>query len=86
MSPLTVQVRAPVVVQVLFPGLLVTVYLVILLPPVVGALQVTTASLFPAEASGGAGVDGLAAFGVTEPDGVDVDDVPITFCALTLNV
>jgi hypothetical protein len=83
-SPLTVQVSAPVL-QVFVPGLLVTVYPVIVLPPVEGAVQATTASLFPAVAFGALGFDGTVA-GMTELEGVEAGLVPTALWATTLKV
>jgi hypothetical protein len=55
-----VHVRGPLLhVQVLFPGSDVTVYWVIVLPPVLGPHQVTVASASPAEACGARGLTGL---------------------------
>ena len=52
MRPVTVQASAPVVVQVLPDGEEVTMYRVIGLPSVLGAVQLTRALALPATAVG----------------------------------
>jgi hypothetical protein len=84
-SPVTVHVVAVVVVQVNEPGDEVTVYPVIALPPVDGAVHDTTTWVLPNTPDtpvGAAGtVDGMIAV-----DAVDAEPVPTAFVAVTVNV
>jgi hypothetical protein len=63
----------------------VTVYDVIGLPPLAGAVQETVAEPLPAVAETPVGTPGTAA-GVTELDAADGDPVPTAFVAVTVNV
>ncbi len=64
----------------------VTVYLVIVLPPLfVGAVQLTVAVVLPAVAVTAVGAPG-SAFGVTALDGDEAGPVPLAFVADTVNV
>jgi hypothetical protein len=84
-SPLTVHVVAPVVVQVFPPGVAVTVYLVTGEPPLFGAVHTTLADPLPAVATtldGGPGtVEGVSALGA-----VVAGPAPLGFCAATVTV
>lgn len=71
--------------QVLVPGDDVTVYLVMAVPPFVGAVQVTVALLIPRVALGFAGAEGRVA-GVTAVDAAEGGDVPTPLVALTVKV
>jgi hypothetical protein len=85
-SPDTVQLSATVVVQVLEPGLEVTVYPVMALPPLKeGAVQETKAEAFPAAAVTPVGEPGTVA-GVTGDDVVDGAPVPAELVAVTVKV
>jgi hypothetical protein len=64
----------------------VTVYLVIVLPPLfVGAVQLTVAVVLPAVAVTAVGAPG-SAFGVTALDGDEAGPVPLALVADTLKV
>jgi hypothetical protein len=82
-----VHVVAPVVVQVLAPGLDVTVYPVMGVPPVdAGAVHDTGAEAFwPPVAVTPVGADGGPA-GVAAAEGVEAALVPAAFVAVTVNV
>ena len=86
MSPVTVQPMVPPVVHVFEPGLLVTVYPVIELPPVEpGAVQVTAAVVLPGVADTAVGAPGTVA-GVTGELAEDGAPVPTALVAVTVNV
>jgi hypothetical protein len=75
---------APVVV--LFPGEDVTVYSVMVLPPVeAGAINVTLACALPAVATGLVGAPGTV-LGVTAVDATEATEFPATLVATTVNV
>jgi hypothetical protein len=76
---------APVVVTMAPDGLAVTVYLVIALPPVGGAVHVTVAWPVPAVATTFVGAPGTES-GVTETEGIDTTPVPTLFVAVTVKV
>lgn len=85
-SPVTVQVRAPVVVHA-WPPLEVTVYPVIVRPPVeLGAVQVTTDCVLPLDvAVTPVGAPGVVA-GTMPVEGDDAVPVPEPLVAVTVNV
>jgi len=84
-SPLTVQLVVTVV-QMKDPGVEVTVYPVIALPPVdAGAIQDTTACAFPDTADTDLGTPGVVA-GTTTLDASDASPPPREFVATTVNV
>ncbi len=86
-KPVTVQLFAPVVVQINPPGLDVTVYPVIREPPaLVGALHETFAWPFPALALTPTGAPGTGADGVTVFEGAEGALVPVEVVAVTVNV
>ena len=65
----------------------VTVYMVIGLPPLAGAVQLTVADWFPAVAVTFAGAAGtVGAVGVTGADGAEAEPVPTLLVAVTVNV
>ena len=86
-SPVTVIGLADPV-AVLPPGLEVTVYDVIALPPFeAGAVKLTVACALPATADTFVGVPGtVSAAGVTLLERPDAGPVPIAFVAFTLNL
>src|SRR5262245_1269934 len=88
--PVTVAlVAVPAAVAVRPPGDAVTVKPVIALPPFEsGAVQVTVACWFPAQASTPVGAPGTVAGdrGVTALDAVEAGPVPTAFVAFTVNV
>src|SRR5262249_32633771 len=63
----------------------VTVYFVIVLPPLSGAVHRTVALSLPGLAGTAGGASGIVA-GVTASDGSDSGPVPIAFVAVTTNV
>ena len=67
------------------PGLAVTVYEVMALPPVPGAVKVTEACALPAVAVPMVGAPGTVA-GVTLLDAADAAPVPTLFVAVTVKV
>lgn len=74
------------VVTLRFPGLDVTVYEAIALPPAfVGAVQLTVACALPAVALTPVGAPGVAE-GVTALEGADAGPVPIALVAVTVKV
>jgi hypothetical protein len=76
-------------VPVILPGLDVTMYEVIGLPPFeLGAVKLTVACAFPATAVTPVGAPGTvgAGVGVTILDGADARPVPIALVAFTVNV
>nr|WP_263864072.1 hypothetical protein [Paenibacillus lycopersici] len=88
-NPVTVIGPAVVLVSVTFPGLDVTVYSVIVLPPsLAGAVKLTVAVPFPAVAVTPVGAPGtpIGATGVTLADAADAADSPAEFVAVTWNV
>ena len=62
-----------------------TVYNVIAMPPLVGAVKVTVACPFPATAVGFAGLPGTDAV-ITAVEGTDAVPAPCAFVALTVKV
>jgi hypothetical protein len=75
---------APVAVKL--PGLEVTVYEVIALPPFeAGGVKLTVACWLPAVAVTAVGAPGTVA-GVTLLEGLDAGPVPIALVAVTVNV
>jgi hypothetical protein len=80
----------PVTVLTIEPGEEVTVYWVIALPPLEGAIQLTVACLSPATADTEVGAPGTVpltvATGVTGDEGVDVALLPMALLATTVNV
>jgi hypothetical protein len=86
-NPVTLAVRGPKIqVAVSPPGLEVTVYPVIVLPPFeAGALQVTVAEASPAVAATPVGAPGTPA-GVTALDAAEAGPVPTTVVAVTVKV
>jgi hypothetical protein len=62
-----------------------TSYLVIGDPPVLGAVKLTVAEAFPADATIFVGVEGLPT-GVTVADGVELAELPTEFLATAVNV
>jgi hypothetical protein len=73
-------------VEVILPGLDVTVYPVIVLPPFeAGAVKLTVAWALPATAVTPVGAPGTVA-GVTLFDGLDAGPVPTALVAFTVNV
>ena len=69
------------------PGLDVTVYPVIALPPLfVGATKATLAEVFPAVATTLVGGPGTVAAGVTAVDAAEGTELPTTFVATTVKV
>ena len=91
-SPVTVQVVAVVVVQVLAPGAEVTVYPVTGDPPsLVGAVQDTAACALPGTADTDTGADGAVgggtvAVGVTAVEGGEAGEVPTSLVAVVVKV
>jgi hypothetical protein len=84
--PDTLQLRVPVVVQVLPSGVDVTPYPVIAEPPLAaGAVQETRAEPLPPVAVTPVGLPGTVA-GVTDGDGSDAGPVPTPLAAVTVNV
>ena len=84
-NPLTIMGEV-VPVPVKLPGLDVTVYPVIALPPVfTGAINATLACAFPAVATTLVGASGTVA-GVTATDAVDATDEPAALVATTAKV
>ncbi len=80
---------APAVVAVTPPGDAVTVYMVIVLPPLdAGAVQLTVAWPLPGTAVTAVGAPGAvpAAVGVTGVDAADDGPVPMALVAVTVNV
>jgi len=68
------------------PGEDVTVYPVMVLPPVeAGAVKVTLACALPAEATGLVGAPGTV-LGVTAPDGAEATEFPAELVATTVKV
>ena len=84
-KPFTVTGTAVTAEPVIPLGADVTVYNVMGLPPVEGAVKVTVACAFPATAVGFAGVPGVVT-GVTGAEASDAGPVPWTFVALTVKV
>lgn len=78
------EVAGTTTVQVLPPGLAVTVYDAGA-PPEPGA-TVTVACPSPATAVGAGGVPGIAIDGLTAPEGSEASDVPAAFVAVAVNV
>ena len=73
-------------IAVMPPGLDVTVYPVITLPPVLdGATKATLAEAFPAVATTLVGAPGTVA-GVTADDAAEAAELPTAFVATTVNV
>jgi hypothetical protein len=73
-------------VEVLFPGEDVTVYPVMVLPPVeAGALKATLTWALPAVATGLVGAPGTV-IGVTAPDATEATEFPAALVATTVNV
>jgi hypothetical protein len=73
-------------VEVLFPGEDVTVYPVMVLPPVeAGALNATLTWALPAVATGLVGAPGTVT-GVTDPDATEATELPAALVATTVNV
>ncbi len=87
-KPPTTADVAPEIVAVAPPGLAVTVYDVIGLPPVeAGATHDTVADVLPATAVTDVGAPGtVGALGVTGAEGADGAPVPTLFAAVTTNV
>jgi hypothetical protein len=84
--PLHIAVSAPEVVTVAPPGVAVTWYERIALPPLLGgAAHVTVACVSPAVATTEPGASGTVA-GITAFDGADAAPVPAAFAAVTVNV
>jgi hypothetical protein len=76
-------------IAVMPPGLDVTVYPVITLPPVLdGATKATLAEAFPAVATTLVGAPGTVAAGegVTADDAAEAAELPTAFVATTVNV
>jgi hypothetical protein len=67
------------------PGLEITVYPVIALPPVAGAVKLTDAWALPGVAVTAVGAPGTVA-GVAPLEAADAGPVPIAFVAVTVNV
>lgn len=85
-KPVTLQVNAPVVVQVFPPGLDVTVYLVMTAPPLsVGADHATVAEATPAVAVTLVGAPGKVD-GFTAADAGDAAESAISLVAFTVKV
>ena len=84
-SPDTVQVRVPAVVQVLDVGVEVTVYVVTAAPPVAAAAHVTRALALPEMAVGVPGWPGVVE-GMAADDAVEAGPVPRRLVATTVNV
>jgi hypothetical protein len=79
-------VLVPAVLAVIPPGVEVTVYPVIALPPLsAGAVQLTPAEAFPAVAVTLVGAPGTA-IGVTLLDAAEAGPSPAAFVATTVNV
>lgn len=75
------------VATVILPGLDVTIYFVIGLPPLLaGAVQLTLTWLLPGVAVTAVGAPGGTAMGVTEVDADELRLVPAEFVAVTVNV
>ena len=75
---------APVAVKL--PGLDVTVYIVIALPPsLAGATNATLAEVFPAVATTPVGAPGTVA-GVTADEAADATELPTAVVAITVKV
>ena len=73
-------------IAVMLPGLDVTVYPVITLPPVLdGATKATLAVAFPAVATTLVGAPGTVA-GVTAADAAEATELPTPLVATTVNV
>ncbi|GAA3406271.1 hypothetical protein GCM10020370_32650 [Paenibacillus hodogayensis] len=88
-NPVTVTGLAVVLVPMIPPGLDVTVYSVIALPPsLAGASKLTVAVPLPAVAVTFVGALGtlIGATGVTLPDAADAAELPALFLATTVNV
>ena len=86
-KPVTVAVRAPVVVALAPPGLAVTVYPVIGDPPLLaGAVHNTWAWPLPAVADTPVGAPATVELGVTAVLGADALEGPVAFVAVTVNV
>jgi len=69
------------------PGLEITVYPIIALPPSeAGAVKLTVACAFPIVAVTPVGVPGAVGCGVTLLEASDAEPVPMAFAAVTLNV
>lgn len=83
--PVTVQVVAPVVVQVKDPGEDVTVYPVTGEPLLTPAVHDTSADVLPRVAVTAVGFPGTAT-GVTAAEGFEELDVPTALVAVTVNV
>lgn len=84
--PVTVAAVAPVVVAVCPPGAAVTVYPVMVEPPLLaGAVHVTAAWVFLGVAVTAVGAPGTV-FGVTAELAADAAEVPAALVAVTLNV
>ena len=74
-------------IAVMPPGLDVTVYPVITLPPVLdGATKATLAEAFPAVATTLVGASAAVAAGVTADDAAEAAELPTAFVATTVNV
>ena len=87
-SPATVQVVAPVVVQVPLPGLEVTVYPVTAAPPLLaGAVQLIEAEVDKVVATAVTPVGGLGdVAGTTGAEAADAGPVPTPLVAVTVKV
>jgi hypothetical protein len=83
--PVTVHELAPVVEQVLAPGLDVTVNLVIAEPSLNGAVHETVADLLAAVACTPVGASGTVE-GTTAIEGAEAAPVPLVFVAVTVKV